>query len=471
LQFTIFFTILFGMKKPFAPPVIQALPAIDVPDPGISPLALLAGRLGGRIYLHGSIGWAKIRLPAAQPLVSAFERCLSGKSRCILAFRHQNGWEPQALAWFVMTGLSGSARKEKVTFARAPFLTFVHGYEVFRWGGPLARWLLPRIGAIPVHHVKLDSKGLTRIYRVLETGPYPLTLAPEGQVSYTLSAPIRIESGAVRIGVTVAERLQAQGSDAAVEILPASLFPQYDENQRQDLERYTRMVERICGLPSPSGGDLRERFLRLREAILGANEARYGLTPGDGADFPARLDAVIEAALERAAAILGISGEPPTEDPIRRLYAVRQVCWDRIFPEDAAADLSPLEQSILDLRAGEAWHASRHMETADFSWYFHQPPAEPLTLNAAIEYAQNLYDFANRTRGGAFTGRKLIPPREVRIAATEPINLTDMLTAAGGNGRKALIAEANERILAAFETLAAFPPVGRRAEPFESLSL
>ncbi|MDR1785887.1 MAG: acyltransferase, partial [Spirochaetaceae bacterium] len=195
-------------------------------------------------------------------------------------------------------------------------------------------------------------------------------------------------------------------------------------------------------------GDLRERFLRLREAILGANEVRYGLLPQG--DFSSLLDGVIEAALARTADILGIPRTDPSTDTINRIYAVRQVCWDRIFPEGAAP--SPLEQSLRDLSAGEAWHASRHMELADFSWYFHNPPAEPLTLEAAVEYAQNLYDFANRSRGGAFSGRRNIPPGEVRIVAGEPLNLSDML-APGGPGRKALIAEANAWLLGAFGKL------------------
>ncbi|MDR1785872.1 MAG: acyltransferase, partial [Spirochaetaceae bacterium] len=295
------------MKKPFARPVIQALPAIAAGDPGVSPFTLSVGRLAGRTYLRSFIGGAKIRLEDTGPFAAAFERALSGRSRCIIALRHQNGWEPQTLMWYVITGFAGAARRRGVTFPQRPSLTFVHGYEVLRWGGPLARWLLPRIGAIPVHHTKLDSRGMARIYRALETGPYPLVIAPEGQVSYTLSMPPRIESGAARIGLTVAERLRSSGADAAVEILPVALYPRYGERGWRGVEALTAQVEGLCGITGR--GDLRERFLRLREAILGANEVRYGLLPQG--DFPSRLDGVIEAALARTADILGI----PRTDP------------------------------------------------------------------------------------------------------------------------------------------------------------
>jgi hypothetical protein len=73
-----------------------------------------------------------------------------------------------------------------------------------------------------------------------------------------------------------------------------------------------------------------------------------------------------------------------------------------------------------------------------------QPPAAPLDINAAVEYAQNLYDFANRTRGGAFSTRRGIPPRSIRITAADPINLTELL--GRGGSRKALIGEVNEEL-------------------------
>jgi hypothetical protein len=393
------------------------------------------------------------------------ERALSQKSRCILAFRHQNGWEPQTLMWFTLYRLSKFAGKRGFRFSLPPRVLFVHGYELFRWGGPLLRFALPRFGAMPIHHAKLDSEGLKRIYRCLREGPYPLAIAPEGQVSYTLAEEPRVEPGAVHIGLTVAKQLlagtgaeEARENCPAVEILPVSLYPEYGGKALLAAERLLRRVERICGIndtPSASeGGDsgisrLTGRFLRCREIILTLNEKRYGLdrkgAAREGEDFSARLDAVIEAALQSASAMLCISRPPG--DTINRLYLIRQICWDRIFPENTdPRALSALERAFLDLRAGEAWYASRHMELADFSFYFHRPPGE--SPASVVEYAQNLYDFANRTMGGIYGTRKNIAPAAVRISAAAPVNLTDML-AAGADGmsgeqRRSVSAEANE---------------------------
>jgi hypothetical protein len=366
--------------------------------------------------------------------------------------------------WFTLYQLAEFAGKRGFRFSLPPRILFVHGYELFRWGGPLLRFALPRFGAMPIHHAKLDSAGLKRIYRSLREGPYPLAMAPEGQVSYTLAEEPRLEPGAVRIALGVAEELLAcAGTEGArggrdncpaVEILPVSLYPEYGGKALAAAERLLRRVERICGIKPSAGGsiafrpaDLGGRFLRCREIILALNEKRYGLNGGAGEarDFGARLDAVIEAALQNAAAALDIKHLP--DETIGRLYLIRQTCWDRIFPEhtDLRA-LSPLERAFLDLRAGEAWYAARHMELADFSLYFHKPPGE--SLAAVVEYAQNLYDFANRTMGGIYGTRRNIPPAAVRISAAPPVNLTEMLLAGGedlsGERRKSVNLEANE---------------------------
>ena len=464
------------MKKPFAIPVVRALPAIDTAEPRITPWLIFLVRFICRPYLAGFVGNARIYLDenAAGILISAMEHALSRKSRCIIAFRHQNGWEPQILTWFTLYRLAKIAGKRGYRFSLPPRILFVHGYELFRWGGPLTRFILPRFGAMPIHHTKLNSAFFKRIYRCLREGPYPLAIAPEGQVSYTLAEEPRTEPGTVRIALTVAEQLLAcSGTDGtredcpAVEILPISLYPEYGRKALIATERLLRRVESICdiddtlfassgttGFNSPrfDSSHLIERFLRCREIILALNEKRYGLTREqgnavrNGQDFSARLDAVIEAALQSAAAMLRIDNPPG--DTINRLYAIRQICWDRIFPEkiDLAA-LPALERAVLDLRAGEAWHAARHMELADFSFYFHKPPGE--STASIVEYAQNLYDFANRTMGGIYGTRRRIAPAAIRINAASPVNITEMLLAAAGTDgvarehRKAVSAEAN----------------------------
>ena len=70
------------------------------------------------------------------------------------------------------------------------------------------------------------------------------------------------------------------------------------------------------------------------------------------------------------------------------------------------------------------------MELADFAWYLRSgPPAADggLTTGPIVEYAQNLWDFANRLAGGAISGRREVRPKRAVVTASAPIDLSARL--------------------------------------------
>ncbi|MDR2702271.1 MAG: acyltransferase [Spirochaetaceae bacterium] len=323
--------------------------------------------------------------------------------------------------------LRGLARKAGVKIRRIPYISIVFGYEVARWGGGVARWVMPGLGCMPVHHDKLDSAGMNRIYNAITEGPYPLAIAPEGQVSYTTESVPRLEPGTVRIGFGAVERLQKQNRNIPVEIIPVSIHFRYGNFGRWSLSKLLRKIEKYTGFIQKEKVDFSRRLERARDFILLQNEKRYGLEPDKKKSFPERVETVMEAALKKAETLLGI----PTQiiDTVSRMYHIRQICWDRIVLPgvNTLKDRPLLERSILDLNAGEAWHASRHMELVDFSWYFRGPvPTNDAPLYIKIEYTQNLWDFASRTMGGAYSNRVFnVHPKRVLIQIGDPINLTE----------------------------------------------
>jgi hypothetical protein len=284
---------------------------------------------------------------------------------------------------------------------------------------------------MPVHHSKLDSKGMARIYKAILEGSYPLALAPEGQVSYTTDSVPRLEPGVIRIGFGAAERLAGvPGNSAPVEIVPLSFQFRFSPRRETALEKFLQKIEKYSGFSQGAAKKLTfcERLKLCREHILEVNEKRYNLKTGDGLSFEERLDLVIAAALEAAERILGQKSEG---DVFTRMYHLRQICWDRlVLPGMESLDhLSDVQRGAADLAAGEAWYAGRHLELVDFSWYFRRPlPKDGAPLHQRIEYVQNLWDFANRTMGGAFGGRKRIFPRKVIIRAAPLINLSERLS-------------------------------------------
>jgi hypothetical protein len=384
----------------------------------------------GRLYLLIFLGIARIVLHKEDKILfDAFKRALAGESRCIIAFRHPNGGEPQILTWFFLFKLRILAARKGIRFARRPHAVFVYSYEVIRWGGWGARYFMPNLGAMPIHHSKVDNQGMSRIYNAIVDGPYPVALAPEGQVSYTIDRVPRLEPGVIRIGFNAAKRLKDRGEVSPVEILPLSIHFHFGVWGSMSMGMLLRKIEKFCGLPRQDRKKLPfgERVKQCRDHILGVNESRFQIKSDDTLSFEERLDRVIIAALETAERMLELKREG---ELFSRLYRLRQLCWDRIFVPivDNIDNLTPVERSILDLQAGEAWYIGRYQEVAGFCWYFRTPvPAEDATLHKKIEYVQNLWDFANRTMGGAYYERVSIFPRKVIIRTAPVINLSERL--------------------------------------------
>jgi len=490
-----------AMKHPYARPVCRALPDVGLPEPRVVPWVLALARAVSGVYLRTVLGFERVELRGGERLVGLFQGALKGERRLILAFRHPYGDEPQLLAWVFGRGVEKEARRLGTRLPRMSHAVFVHGYEVPRWGGAFVRWILPRSGAMPVHHSKLDSAGMARIRAAIEDGPYPLALAPEGQVSYTSDDVPRLEAGAIRLGFQSADRLDKAGRTEHVELLPISVHYRYGRRAWISLERLVQHLTTFTGCapstpalspflgPDPGGepgaggshtgtelkkiGKLHVQLAAALESILGLAEHQYGIT-GDRARIIVgeRVEAIVEAALGTAERLLGL--ERGAGDSIERLYRIRQAGWDRVFlpPAQDPRSASPLKRAILDRCAGEAWYAMRHMELADFAWYFRSDPpcfdAGPETGNRQenqgagfrawggpphelVEYVENLWDFANRLSGGAISGRVNVRPKRALVVVAPTLDLSAQLDGYRLD-RKAATAEALAALMNAYQS-------------------
>ena len=431
------------MYKQYQKPVQAANPDVKVSPPRISKLIIFIVSFLSRIYIFMLFGFAKIILDGDDILFDEFKRVLSDKSRCIIAFRHADGREPQFLLWFFLYRMKAYAARKKTRFPKKPHSIFVYGYEVARWGGWAARFFMPYLGAIPIHHTKLDSKGMARIYNAVIDGPYPVALAPEGQVSYTVDSVPRLEGGVVRIGFHAADLLAEKNKDCPLEILPVSFHLRYDKWGKAAMYRLLIKIEKFCGLKrqETSALSFKERLKKCRDYILSINESRYAIKADNALSFEERLEKVVNTALETAEKSTGVK---PEGDFFARLYKVRHECWDKMFlPEYENFKKVPLiNRNVMDIKAGEAWFASRHQELADFGWYFRHPlPDDETPLHQKVEYVQNLWDFANRTMGGALSERVNIQPVKIIIKTAPAINLSERLPQIKEN-RKTAVADA-----------------------------
>jgi hypothetical protein len=274
------------MRKQYAKPRTRASEHKKTPQPRVRPWLLAVLRAISGVYLRTGLGCRRVTVLDSPALVEPFRAALAGEIRLILAFRHPFVDEPQILGWLFLHGVKSEARLLGVDLPRSPHAIFVHGYELFRWGGPLVRWMLPRVGALPVYHTRIDTEGIARIRNTIMYGEYPLAVAPEGQVGYSSDTVPRLESGAIRLGLDAAEALAAAGRSLPVVLLPLSIHRRY--TGRSPEKRLLRLVRRIgsfVGIPTP-GRRNREpvcpRWLgAVVDRVLSLTEAEYGLDSGD----------------------------------------------------------------------------------------------------------------------------------------------------------------------------------------------
>lgn len=379
----------------------------------------------GPAYFRLLLGFRSVEIRHADRLVRAYRDFYGGKTRLLIAFRHPYGEEPQVLGYALALALPREARRLGQPIPRTPHAHFVYGFEVPLWGDAFQRWVLPRVGAVPVHHTKFDAASMDRIRSIMKDGSYPLALSPEGQVSYTSEDVPRLEPGAVRIGFWCAEDLAKEGRSEQTVILPVSVHYRWPPSAGKRLEGYLSRMERACGIRAAAGTAPFHRLSAIADRALALLERYYAdfhgaALPGAGTRR-ARLEAVMEAALAAAERTLCIRRDG---DVIRRVYRIRQIGWDRIFRADLG-DLDRLpavERRMADRLAAEAWLACRHMDLVDIAWYLdfdRLRPEDPLELQ--IETAQNYGDLVGRLQGGCFADRVGIPGKSAVLVAGEAI--------------------------------------------------
>jgi hypothetical protein len=407
-------------------PIARALPVRTFPPSTVKPGVMGFLRAIGPVYLKILLGYDALEMIHPERLVRAYRDFFDKKSRLIVAFRHPYGDEPQLIAYVIAKQLIREAGKLGVRFPKKPHAHFIHGYEVPLWANAFERWVLPRVGAIPVYHTKFDSASVNRIRLLVKDGAYPLALAPEGQVSYTSEGLPRIEQGTARIGLWCAEDLAKEKRPESAAIIPVSVHHVWKKGAGKELDRLIALTESACGIIGRDGTGRFERLSAIADRALFLLEQHYArylgpFSPGGGAPRAERLAAVMEAALKTAERSLGIK---PDGDLIRRVYKIRQTCWDRIFRTDIQdlEELPPVERRIADRFAAEAWLASRHMELVDIAYYLdfdRLKKSDPLDL--CIETAQNYYDLVSRMSGGNLSDRKNVSGKKAIIIIGEPI--------------------------------------------------
>ena len=436
-----------------ANPITAARTRHQLAPSKISAPFIRLGRILIPAYLRFALLFQGIEILDAGQIVEAIRDFQEERTRLIVAFRHPYGDEPQLLFHVFENKIPQQAKRMHKPLPRQPYLRLVHDYAVPLWGDAFIRFLLPRVGAMPVYHVKCDPASLTNIRSVLRDGTSPLGLAPEGQISYHSETLPRIELGTIRMGFWCASDIDKSGRAEHVVVLPLSVHYRFDLRDIKKVESAIDRMETLCGIaPAPkktptnaqksslprkvdqksrTNADLLAGFLpRMEEIevrILGIAERfytdTYGYQPPDvvlpdeseAAARQRRWDALQPFALSVAEHSLGIDAGGDTI--VQRMYRVRLEGWERVYPQVSIDQLSPLEAGLADRRAGEGWFAMRHMEFVDLMHYhdvrYIDGGETTPSYDRIVETVMTLEDLIHRLMGGNITNR----PNQIRKRA------------------------------------------------------
>ncbi len=454
-----------GRSALVAQPIVAARKRKRLAPSKISgPLVFLGRQISG-LYLRLALRFRKIEIRNARAIVQAVREFQQGRTRLILAFRHPYGDEPQLLFHVLERVLPRCAKKLGTPLLRRLHMRPVHDYAVALWGDAVIRFILPRVGALPVYHTKIDTQSLNAIRGVMQNGPHPLGIAPEGQISYHAETLPRIEQGTVRLGLWCARDLEKEGRSEQVTVLPLSVHYRYETKDFPKILAALKRIDALCGLEPPPNTrgatpeSLLPRIERIETRLLQITEAFYTQTygyqpqepiasgPADAAARHERWAALLPFALSVAERILGI--EPGNDDPVQRMYRVRQTGWDRVVPERMAEKRSPVEAALADRSAGEAWFAMRHMELFDLMNYddpaYLGPACPPGALfDRIVETVTTLYDLACRLMGGNITNRPHAIRKNAVLVPGAAMNLTQSLPQFHANAKRTVQALTDE---------------------------
>jgi hypothetical protein len=157
----------------YVQPIAEAKAPVRLAQNKVRPSVLAFFRLISPLYMKAALGFSRVRLVHAERLVQAYADFFTGKTRLLIAFRHPYGDEAQLMAYVIGKLLAKEAKAKGIAFPQKPHAHFVHGYEVPLWAGAFERWLLPRVGALPVYHAKFDSHSIKSIRSLMKDGQYP----------------------------------------------------------------------------------------------------------------------------------------------------------------------------------------------------------------------------------------------------------------------------------------------------------
>ena len=289
----------------------------------------------------------------------------AGRCRVLLAFRHPSTRDPFAMAELLWRQVPRAARDRQLRLPSPVHAQFLYDRGIPLWAGPLAGWILSRMGGIPINRGGLDRQALRQARQLALDGPFSLAVAPEGANNHLGEQLGPMEPGLAQLAFWCCEDLRAAQRSETVVVVPIGLRYGLQSPAWPPIDRVLLQLEQRLDLSPAPNLERYGRLIRLAEALLALLEEFYGqlhaYVPTAGLALPQRMAQLRNAVLTLAEQRLGLPGGGGEQERCRRLESA---AWQRIFRNDLGS-LSSLQRRLADWGAREAELALEHMRLAE----------------------------------------------------------------------------------------------------------
>lgn len=447
------------MTKP-----IRAQSPLKFLAPHFNPLVLAAIYRLLPFYLRSQCQIERVEGENSEILVDCYRRFQAGQLRFLLAYRHSSTNDPPSLIHYLHTNLPKIAANEGISLNKPVFGYFLYDRGIPLWAGPVANWLLPAIGGVPVIRGRPDFGCLRTLRHLYVRGQFPLAIAPEGYTNGHGELVSRLELGCAQTSFWCVEDLVAAGENQQVSIVPIGVRYQYLENPWPKIWQLCRAIERECGFPPGDGANrqlenslssrewnpeqqltpeeealLYPKLLRIAEYLLEQMESFYrrfhtaiqleeqaaklaNLSPIEGLTL--RLQGLMDAVLKMLEGYLQMH---PHSDRnlIERAHDIEDTVWDWIYRRDVDIQtLSDVERGLADLVASEAHQHLWHMRWVEnfvvvTGHYLQNKPTARRFAETLLMINALIHEITGKGQA-----RPAIAPQKAIITVAEPLDVT-----------------------------------------------
>jgi 1-acyl-sn-glycerol-3-phosphate acyltransferase len=163
-------------------------------------------------------------------------------------------------------------------------------------GSRAQRWVLQHIGVFSVYREGMDREALKCAIQILTDAKRPLVLFAEGVISRTNDRLNNLMDGTVFIARNAAKQRAEQTPPGKVVVHPVAIRYFFRGDVERAVTPVLEEIERRLSWRPQIGRPLKDRIVKVGEALLTLKELEYGDRPGDG-DLAPRLQRLIDRLL------------------------------------------------------------------------------------------------------------------------------------------------------------------------------